>query len=117
NYYVHTKKHWMKFLFSLLNNKKVEREVFQKYIDASKLPGLKLKVQQEFESLLPQLPDPSTKKNTQFATDLIKTTISLAFYRVLKEEGFGLHQIGQIMYETSGVYYRTMNPVIKLFMR
>ena len=117
NYYVHTRKQWMKFLFSILNNKKVDREVFQKYIDPQKIPALKIKDQQEFESLLPQLPDPSTKKKNMFTTDMIKTAISLAFYRVLKEEGFGLHQIGQIMFETSVAYYNAMSPLTKLFMR
>ncbi|MFW9997934.1 MAG: L-2-amino-thiazoline-4-carboxylic acid hydrolase [Candidatus Odinarchaeota archaeon] len=117
NYYVHTKKHWMKFISGFLDNKKLEREVFQKYIDASKLPGFKLKVQQEFESLLPQLPEPSIKKNNMFTTDMVKFAFSLAFYRVLKEEGFGLEQIGQIIFEACDAYYMAMSPITKRIMR
>ncbi|MFX0016506.1 MAG: L-2-amino-thiazoline-4-carboxylic acid hydrolase [Promethearchaeota archaeon] len=117
NYYVQTKKQWMKNLSSIMDNKKVELEVFQKYIDPSKIPNLRLKVRREFESLLTQLPEPGSKKKSIFKTDMIKFTMSLAFYRVLKEEGFKLHQIGQIIYETSIVYYRAMNPITRLFMR
>ncbi|MFX0064436.1 MAG: L-2-amino-thiazoline-4-carboxylic acid hydrolase [Candidatus Hermodarchaeota archaeon] len=113
NYYIQTKAHWMKFLFSLLNNKKVNREVFPKYVDASKIPALKLKIQQEFENLLSQLPEPTIKQNNQFTRFMVITAVSLAFYRILKEEGFGLHQIGQIIFEIADMYYMTMNPLIK----
>ncbi|MFX1250917.1 MAG: L-2-amino-thiazoline-4-carboxylic acid hydrolase [Promethearchaeota archaeon] len=113
NYYVQTKAHWMKFFFSIMNNKKVNREVLQKYIDAPKILELKSKIRQEFESLLSQLPEPTIKKNNQFTRFMIGTAVSLAFYRILKEEGFNLHQIGQILFETTDVYYMSMNPIIK----
>jgi len=118
NYYVHTKKHWMKMLLSMLNNKKVNQEVVSKYIEASKIPRIKLKVQQEFENLLPQLPDPSLpmRKNSTFTRDMIKITVSIAIYRILKEEGFDVQQIGQFIYEVTEAYYMSLHPIVKRYM-
>ncbi|MFX0090869.1 MAG: L-2-amino-thiazoline-4-carboxylic acid hydrolase [Candidatus Hodarchaeota archaeon] len=99
-----------------MNNKKINREVLRKYIDASKIADFKLKIQQEFENLLPQIPDINGKKKKLFTRFMVLTAVSLAFYRVLKAQGFELHQIGQILYETGEMYYMNLNPIIKRIM-
>jgi hypothetical protein len=57
NFYVQKKKHWLKFFNSIAGNQEVNRLVLQKYFLPERIPDLWAKVQQQFEELLPQLPD------------------------------------------------------------
>lgn len=91
--------------------------MLEKYLRPERIEELKSKMQQEFEDLLPQIPDFGRRKVTQFSTDMIKTALSLAFYRVAKEEGFQLPEIGQMIFEIGEVYYGSMNPIKKFIMR
>ncbi len=115
--YVQKKDHWIKFYRSIVNNKKVQQIVFQKYFKPEKINDIKLKTQQQFEELLPQIPDFGNKEINTKSRDMVKTALSLAFYRVLKAEGFELHTIGQIMNEMAEVYYADQNPLTKFIMR
>ncbi len=117
NYYVQKKDHWLKFYRDIMGNKRVQRSVLQKYLTLEKIEELKLNMQQQFEELLPQIPDFGRKQINQFSKDMVKTALSLAFYRVLKEEGFQLHKIGQIIFEIGEAYYGSMNPITKFIMR
>lgn len=117
NFYVRKKEYWLKFFKKFLNNKKVNKLVLQKYFAPEKIPELKVKVLQEFEDLLPQVPDFGNTKVDRYSTDMIKNTQSLAFYRVLKSEGYPLRMIGQIMFEIAEVYYSNINPFVKYLIR
>ena len=117
NFNVQKKDYWLKFYRSMVDNKKVQQIMFQKYLNPEKITEIKLKTQQQFEELLPQIPDFGRKRITSFSRDMVKTALSLAFYRVLKAEGFQLHTIGQIIYEIADVYYKSLNPLIKYIMR
>ena len=117
NFYVKKKNYWLRFSRGFLNNKKVQKLVLQKYFTSEKIPELSIKVQQEFEELLPQVPDFGRKKIDRFSFDIIKSTLSLAFYRVLKSEGFQVRKIGQIMFEIAEVYYTNLNPLFKFYAR
>ncbi len=117
NYYVQKKDHWLKFYRDIMENKRVQHSVLQKYFTPKKIEDLKSKMQQQFEELLPQIPDFGRKQISQFSTDMVKTALSLAFYRVLKEEGFQLHEIGHIIYGISEAFYGSMNPIKKFIMR
>lgn len=116
NFYVQKKNYWLRFFQGFANNKQVERLVLQRYFPPERIPGLKLKIQQQFEELLPQLPDFGRRKIDRFSFDMIKSAQSLAFYRVLKDEGFPLRMIGQIMFEFAEVYYASLNPLVKFYM-
>lgn len=117
NYYVQKKDYWLKFYHSIADNKKVNQFVFQKYMNPEKIPEIIGKIQQQFEELLPQIPDFGKKKITQFSMDMVKTALSLAFYKVLKAEGFQLRAIGQILYETAEVYYGNLSLFMRFIMR
>ena len=117
NFYIQKKGHWLRFYHSIADNKKVQQFVFQKCLSPEKIPKMKLKVQQQFEELLPQIPDFGNKRSNTFSTDMIKTALSLAFYRSFKAEGFQLQTIGQILYEIADVYHRSLNPLIRYIMR
>jgi hypothetical protein len=117
NFYVQKKEYWLKFFRSILNNKKVQQIVLRKHLNPEKFPELIVKIQQQFETLLPQIPDFGRKKITQFSVDMVKTALSLAFFRVLKGEGVQLRKIGQIMYEIAEVFYTNQHPLKKFLMR
>ncbi|MDH4214045.1 MAG: L-2-amino-thiazoline-4-carboxylic acid hydrolase [Candidatus Thorarchaeota archaeon] len=117
NLYVQEKNHWLKYYRSIMENKRVQRSVLQKYLTPEKIEELKSSMLQQFEELLPQLPDFGRKQRSQFSTDMVKTALSLAFYRALKEEGFQLPVIGQIIFEISEAYYGSLNPIMKFIMR
>jgi hypothetical protein len=117
NFYVQKRNYWLKFLRNFMNNKKVEVSVLQKYFEPEKIPELRMKIEQEFLELLPQVPDFGHKKIDRYSIDMIKNTQSLAFYRVLKAEGIPLRTIGQIMFEIADVYYKNVSPITKFFMR
>jgi len=115
--HVQKRTYWLKFLRSFMNDKKVEKFVLQKYFSPEKIPELRVKIEKQFEELLPQIPDFGQKKIGQFSIDMMKTAQSLVFYRVLQEEGVPLRTIGQIMFEIAEVYYKNMSPFVKLIMR
>jgi len=117
SYYFEKKDHWLKFYRNIMENKRVQRSVLQKYLTPEKVEELKKKIQQQFEELLPQIPDFGRKKINQFSTDMVKTALSLAFYRALKEEGFQLPEIGQMIFEIGEAFYGSMNPITKFIMR
>jgi hypothetical protein len=117
NYYVQKKDHWLKFYRDIMENKRVQRSVLQKYFTPEITEELKSRMQQRFEELLPQIPDFGRKQINQFSTDMVKTALSLAFYQVVKEEGFQLHEIGQMIFEISEAYYGSLNPITKFIMR
>jgi len=117
NYYVQRKDYWLKFYHSVVDNKKVQQLVLEKYLSPEKTPEMKLRIQQQFEELLPQIPDFGITRITPFSRDMIKTALSLAFYRVFKAEGFELQTIGQMLFEIADVYYGSLNPLIKYIMR
>ncbi|MFW9907023.1 MAG: L-2-amino-thiazoline-4-carboxylic acid hydrolase [Candidatus Thorarchaeota archaeon] len=117
NYYVQKKDHWLKFYRAIMENKRVQRSVLQKYLAPEKIEELKSNMQQRFEELLPQIPDFGRKVINQFSTDMVKTVLSLAFYQALKEEGFQLPMIGQMIFEIGEAYYGNMNPFMKFIMR
>jgi hypothetical protein len=117
NYYVQNKGYWLKFLHRFTNDKRVDKFVFQKYFKPESIPELKLKVEHQFEDLLPEIPDFGRKKIDQFALDMMKSAQSLVFYQVLKAEGFEVRTIGQIMFEIAEIYYANLNPLVKFSMR
>ena len=117
SYYVQRKDYWLKFYRSIFDNKKIQRIVLQKYLSPEKIVELKSRIQQQFEELLPQVPDFGVKRITIFSRDMMKTALSLVFYRVLSAEGFELETIGQMLYEIADVYYRSLNPFTKYIMR
>jgi hypothetical protein len=117
NFYVQKKKYWLRFLNSFMNNKQVEKKVLLNYFSPEKIREIRVSVQQEFEALLPQIPDFGRTQVDQFAIDMIKNAQSLAFYRVLQAEGVPLRTIGQIMFEIAEVYYANMSPVSKFLFR
>jgi len=117
NFYVQKRNYWLRFLHSLLDNKQVEREVLWKYFAPERIPEIKLKVQQQFEELLPQVPDFGRKTIDRFSFEMMKTVQSLAFYRVLTAEGIPLRTFGQIVFEIAEVGYRSPSPIAKLVMR
>jgi len=116
NYYVQKKKYWLRFFNSIAKNKKVQKLVLEKYFEPERIPELWLKIQQQFEELLPQLPDFGRKKIDRFSIDMVKNAQSLAFYKVLKEEGLQTRMIGQIMFEIAEVYYESYNPLVKYYL-
>ncbi len=115
--FVQKKDYWLKFFHSIADNKHVQKEVFQKYLTQEKISVIKSKIQEQFEELLPQLPDFGYKKINQFSIDMIKNALSIAFYRVLKEEGFQVRLIGQVLNEMAEVYYANLNPLMKYLIR
>jgi hypothetical protein len=117
NFYVQKKDYWLKFFHSIFENKKVHKLVVEKFIEPERIPEIKLKIQKQLEELLPQLPDFGRKKIDRFSIDMIKSAQSLAFYQVLKAEGFPVRTIGQIMFEITEVYYADQNPLFKYYMR
>jgi hypothetical protein len=117
NLYFQKKAYWLKFFRSILDNKKVQQTVLRKYLNPEKVPGLKSKIQQQFETLLPQIPDFGRKKLSPLYVDMVKTALSLAFFRVLAGDGFQLREIGQIMYEIAEVFYGSQNPLKKYLAR
>jgi len=117
SYYFQKKNHWLKFYRRIMENKRVQHSVLQKYLTPEKIEELKSNMQQQFEELLPQIPDFGRMQINQFSTDMVKTALSLAFYRVLKEEGFQLHVIGQMIFEIAEAYYGSLNPIMKFAMR
>ena len=115
--FIQKKDFWLKFFHRVADNKHVKGDVFQKYLSKEKIPTIKSKIQKQFEELLPQIPDFGNKKINQFSIDMIKNTLSIAFYRVLKEEGFQIRLIGQILNEIAEVYYANLNPLEKYLLR
>ncbi len=117
NYYVQKKDHWLRFYRDIMENKRVERSVLQKHLTPERIVELKSSIQQRFEELLPQIPDFGRREINQFSIDMVKTALSLAFYRALQEEGFQLRTIGQIIFEIGEAYYASLNPIMKFIMR
>jgi predicted XRE-type DNA-binding protein len=87
------------------------------YLTQKEISIIKSKIKEQFEELLPQIPDFGNKKINQFSIDMIKNTLSIAFYRVLKQEGFQVRLIGQMLNEIAEVYYANLNPLMKYLIR
>ena len=117
SYYAQKKKYWLKFLHKIIDNKKVHQKVFLKYFKPEKIADLKLKTHQQFEELLPHIPDFGIKRNTYFSRHMMNTALSFVFYRILRDENYDVHTIGKILYEITDVYYMSLNPLIKFLMR
>jgi len=117
NFYVQKKDYWLKFLRRFADNKKVEKLVLRKYFEPAEIPELRQKLYQEFENLLPQVPDFGRRVINQFSIDMMKSTQSVAFYRVLKAMGYDTRTIGQIMFEIAEVYYSSVGPFARLYIR
>ncbi len=117
NLYVRKKDYWLKLYHSIVNNEKVNQEVFLRYYPPEKIPEMKLNAQNQFEKLLPEIPDFGVKKVNILSRQLVNTAMSLAFYRVLKTEGVELRTIGQILFAITETYYSSLNPVRKFVMR
>jgi len=116
NFYVQKQSYWLKFFRGFVDNKKVQL-VWKKYFEAEKLNEIKLKIQQQFEELLPQIPDFGQSKIDRFTIDMMKNSQSLAFYQVLKAKGVPLRTIGQMMFEITEAYYGSINPFVKFYLR
>jgi hypothetical protein len=76
-----------------------------------------MNVLKEFEYLLPKVPYIGTMKENPLLIFLINTLLTLSFYRVLKNEGWKVEKIGQVIYEIADNYYRSMNPIIKKLLK
>jgi len=116
NFYVRNKDYWLRFLHGFIDGKRIQ-SVWQKYFMLEELPEIKLNIQQQFEELLPQIPDFGQNKVDRLTTDMMKNTQSLAFYRVMNAKGIPLRTIGQMMHEFSEAYYENLNPFVKFFLR
>jgi hypothetical protein len=116
NFYLRTKDYWLRFFKGFVEGKKMQ-SVWLKYISPEELPEIKKEMQQEFEALLPQIPDFGQNKVDRMTTDMMKNTQSLAFYRVMKARGVPLRTMGQMMHELSEAYYDNLNPLVKMYLR
>lgn len=115
NYYLKNKPKLMKAFQKIIENPQIEEKIFLPLFDKQEISDLKKKVQKEFESLIPLIPYIGGDKNKRMTDFLIHTGWSLAIYRTLSKRGMNVHQVGQIIYEISEIYYNSLNFLVKKF--
>jgi hypothetical protein len=95
NYYTSRKSKLLKDFNKII---KRARKVFVCHFGSDLTYTIAEETRQEFENLIPELPYIGDK-NSFFTKNLIGSAQALALYRVLKEHGKNVEEIGKIIYE------------------
>jgi len=117
NYYQKNKRTLMKECKKVVEHPLIEEKVLLSHFDKQEISDLKKEVLEEFERLIPQIPFIGGDKNKRMTDFLIHTGWSLAIYRALSKRGMNIHQVGQIIYEISEIYYDSIHFLVKKFVK
>lgn len=109
NYYVSQKRTIMKRFDELV---RVARIVAKSRFDDKTIDVLTEKAREEFENLLPQLPDVGGAKSP-FTSFMVDSGVTLAMYKACKEHRMENKEIGQWMYEIIEGYVDSISSIKK----
>lgn len=113
NYYIQKKPEIMK---RLKKNIQFFKRVLRRYEDENSVNNIEQKMSLEYESLLPLIPYIGGDA-MKVTTDIIDSTMGLAFYKVMKQKGYSTIKIASLISEVVKERFNSISKIRRLLMR
>ncbi|MHA1492171.1 MAG: L-2-amino-thiazoline-4-carboxylic acid hydrolase [Promethearchaeota archaeon] len=84
----------------------ITKDLLMKKFSESKTKEIIKQMKNEYEELFPEIPYIGGKKNP-YTTMLVNSVADLAIMRILEKEGLTYHEIGEFIYESSEIVYKS----------